>query len=417
MAVKTKRKQPKPPSIQGILTRFYGTMLPPKQQRKQARRETNLALQDSMRQLRTTYQRERERGLREQYAQGTYAGLLSGFGAPGSSEAQSIRDAYARAAGLSQAEAQGFIDPTVAQQGANIQASQATAQNLAGYTGDVAAITPGAATGAQQPGVNAMVLSYLNSLPRGTFAAQAESAAKGLGRAGAEAGGQFALRQAQMGQDLRELRDQYTMAVQDLQAKRPGLLQEALGRQTEGQRQDIATLISALSLQGQLGNQAFSQQLDVREQGRKEAATRADILAAMGLSPKGTLLPNFYRAPDGSVRKIPYGSRVGKGGKLVQDPNIPRAAKGQAQAKETQDRNRYLENVRADMLRAAQNAPLQIETEFSDITGRNKMMSRAQARQYLMSNFGQDAIRRYPGQSAAIKKMVEQVLTSLGFKK
>jgi hypothetical protein len=240
-----KKKAVKPLSMESLLRRYVaGTMMSPAQQRKQARRETTLAMNDSMRSLRTTYQRERERTLREQYAQGAWAGLLRGYGAEGSAESQSIKDAYAKAAGLQQAESEGFIAPTIAQQQANVGNAQAQAQTLSGFTGDVGTATPG---------VNAGVLNYLASLPKGTFAAQAESAAKGLSRAGAEAGGDFALREAQLGQSLREMQDEYTMAVKDLQAKRPGLFQEALGALKESGRGDLSTIINAMYLQNTMG--------------------------------------------------------------------------------------------------------------------------------------------------------------------
>lgn len=252
MAKKTKTPQANF-SLQGLLNRYFSSMLTPQQMRKQARRETNLAMQDSMRQLRTTYQRERERTLREQYAQGVYAGLLRGAAAPGSADAQAIRDAYAHAAGLSQAEQEGFILPTTAQQQANTEGATTVAQNVAGYTGDVAAITPGAATGAQQAGVNRDVLMYLASLPKGTFAANAEAAAAGLNREGARLAGEFGTREAALGQDLREMQDNYTMAVRDLLAKRPGQMQEALGNLRESGRGDFATMINALYLQNTMG--------------------------------------------------------------------------------------------------------------------------------------------------------------------
>ena len=99
-------------TIQSLINRYAASMMSPAQMRATARKETNIATRDSLRDLRTTYQMERERTLREQYAQGTYAGMLRGFGAPGSAEAQSVRDAYARAAGLNQAEARGLHRPT-----------------------------------------------------------------------------------------------------------------------------------------------------------------------------------------------------------------------------------------------------------------------------------------------------------------
>jgi hypothetical protein len=256
MATRTAvRKRNQGFSIDRLLNRYFSSMLTPQQMRQQARRETNVAVQDSMRQLRTTYQRERERDLREQYAQGAYAGLLRGFGSEGSAESNAVKEAYARAAGLSQAEGAGFIGPTIARQAADVGTGQGVSENLAGYTGDVSQITPGAPTGAQVPGTNEMVLSYLNSLPKGTFAAQAIAAAKGLGNVGAQAGSEFALREAQIGQDLRELRDQYTMNVRDLQAKRPGMLQEALGNLRESGRGDFATLINAMYLKNTMAGQ------------------------------------------------------------------------------------------------------------------------------------------------------------------
>ena len=109
-----------PPTIAGILTRFYGDSMISAEQRKAARKETNIAMNDSMLKLRRTYQRERERTLREQYAQGAWAGLLKGYGSEGSAESETIKNAYARAAGLTEAESRGFITPTIAQQQSNV---------------------------------------------------------------------------------------------------------------------------------------------------------------------------------------------------------------------------------------------------------------------------------------------------------
>jgi hypothetical protein len=223
-----------------ILANYYSGILSPGDQRKQARKDTNLAIQDSMRQLRTTYQQERERTLREQYAQGQWAGLLKGYGGEGSGGAGAIRDAYATAAGLSSKAGQGFIDSTTAQQGANVDAANADAANLAGYNGPN--VMPDA-------GANASVLSYLNSLPAGTFAADAEREATGLGSASAKAGSEFAFREAQLGQALREMSDKYTMGVKDVQSKRGGMFQDALKGLQESGRGDLATIINAMYLQ------------------------------------------------------------------------------------------------------------------------------------------------------------------------
>jgi hypothetical protein len=419
MAVKPKAKkarQPagaKIPSFNQIIGRLYGSMLTQKQMRKQARRETNLAMQDSMRQLRTTYQRERERGLREQYAQGAYAGLLRGFGAEGSAESQAVKEAYARAAGLTGAEQRGFITPTVAQAGANVAAGQATAENLAGYTGDITSAIPGGAAAAP----SGQVLNYLASLPAGTFAAEAEARAKGLGRAGAETAGQFALREAQLGQDLRELRDQYTMAVQELQAKRPGVLSEALGRYREGNRQDVATMLSAIGLQ-QTGFENLSQaterttgtQLDIRKQ-------RAAELAARGLAPDGkTPLPGFYRgsngrvipkgtyiAPDGSVQNVPSGYKVGPKGKLTPAP-YPSSKKGAAGGGDIPSASE-LSTLRGNLLEEAQ-------TRFTRFPagGKKGVPSQSEIVNYLMkSGILDDFLSQFSGSRDRARSIAQQI--------
>lgn len=240
MAKKGGRKTPNI-TIQSLINQYAASMLSPQAMRKTARKETNLAMQDSLRDLRTTYQRERERTLREQYAQGTYAGMLRGFGAPGSAEAEGIRNAYASAAGLNERFSQGLIDSTTTQQGANVDTGAAQNAQLAGYDGPT---IPG-----QDAGVNASVLSYLNSLPKGTFAAQAESRAKGLASAGAAAASPFALREAQLGQTLREMQDKYLMGRQDLNSSRASEFQKALSGLRESGRGDLSTLINAMYLQ------------------------------------------------------------------------------------------------------------------------------------------------------------------------
>ena len=270
--------------------------------------------------------------------------------------------------------------------------------------------------------MNAGVLNYLAGLPRGTFAAQAESAAKGLGRAGAEAGGEFALREAQLGQTLRELQDSYTMGVRELQSKRPGMLSEATAAtaRDRGRTSPRSSRRSGCSPRWEA--RRSSRGCRAERFGLKKRQTQAEILKSMGLSPKGQVLPDYYRAPDGRVRKIPYGSKVGKGGKLVPDKNNPARSSANKGQKVTQDRNIYFENVRADMIRAAKSEPLWTkgkEDEWGSVTGKAPepiRASKAKARAYLMTNFGSDAMGRYPGQKAAIKRMVEQVLNSLGFK-
>jgi hypothetical protein len=269
MAVKGRAKRQQNVTIQNLINRYAGSLLSPQDMRKTARKETNLAMQDSLRDLRTTYQRERERTLREQYAQGTYAGLLRGFGAPGSSEAEGVRNAYARAAALNQAEAQGFINPTTAQQGANVDTSQASNAALAGYSGPEVA--------GQNEGVNNSVLTYLNSLPKGTFAAQAEARAKGLASAGAAAASPFALREAQLGQTLREMQDKYLMGRQDLNASRAGELQKAIGALRESGRGDLSTLINAMYLQNTMGK--TQAELTGTYKGKPTQAARAEQAA------------------------------------------------------------------------------------------------------------------------------------------
>jgi hypothetical protein len=262
-------RRPRTPGINALINQYIRASLQtPAQQRKQARRETNLAIKDSMRQLRTTVQREREGLLREQYGQGAWAGLLRGYGAEGSAESQAIKDAYARAAGITSQAAQGFITPTIAQQQQYATAGQEASQAVAGYTGDV---------GTAAPGANAAVLGYLASLPRGTFEAEARAEAAGLGSAAAQAGAPFAFRQAELGQALRDLRDEYTMAVRDIQAKRPGMLQEALTGLRGERRSDFASIINALYLQNTLGR--TQAELTGVYRGRPTQAARAQAAA------------------------------------------------------------------------------------------------------------------------------------------
>lgn len=259
------RKKPAALSLNSLLNTYYRGLLSPQQQRQQARAQVNTQMQSSLRDLRTTYQTERERTLREQYAQGTFAGLLKGLGAPGSSEAESIRNAYAKAAGLSGAEQRGFISSTTAQQGADVGQANAANAQLAGYAGPD-----------QNPsaGQNADVLNYLSSLPPGTFASEAASKAAGLGASGAQAAGQFGLREQQLGQQLREMQDQYLLNRRDVDLKRPGLYQDAIGNLQTGNRSDIATLINAMYLQNTMGKtQADISGVDPRT-GRPTLAAR-----------------------------------------------------------------------------------------------------------------------------------------------
>jgi hypothetical protein len=339
MATKTKR-QPNI-TIQGILKQYLGGMLNPQQQRAQARKDTNLAMQQSMRELRQTYGRERERTLREQYAQGMYAGVLRGAAAPGSADEAAIKAAYARAAGLTGAEQRGFINPTTAQQQTNTDAASTVAQQAAGYEGDVAAITPGAATGAQQAGVNNSVLTYLSSLPAGTFAAEAEAAAKGANRANVTAAGEFAGREAMLGQTLREMQDKYTSAVADLKAGRASSLQEALGNYREGNRQDYATLLSGLGLLNTQQGNLLDYATDTAKLTQSQKDAKRKAMAARGMDINGKPLPGYYKDPktgrvlktgeyiagDGSVQKVPQGWRSARVASSCLRRTRPRAAR------------------------------------------------------------------------------------------
>src|SRR5262245_48672946 len=169
MATK-KRRQPQP-TLQSLISRMYSGMLTPQQQRAQARKDANVALQDQLRGLRLDYTRQRVQGLREQYAQGAYGDLLRGLGAEGSPEMEAIKRAYANAAGLNEGFAKGLVTSTTGQQAQNAAAGEQATEQLSGGT---VGTMPSA-------GTNAQVLNYLASLPRGTFMAQAEAQAKGQG--------------------------------------------------------------------------------------------------------------------------------------------------------------------------------------------------------------------------------------------
>jgi hypothetical protein len=395
--------------VSRILRRYYDSIfMTPQQQRALARKDTNLAIQDSMRDLERTRQRQYEQMKREQYAQSSYAGLLRDYGAPGSPEAQQIRDAYARAAGLNQRTAEGFISSTTGQQAANAAEGQATSANLAGEAGAM-----------PSSGQNADVLNYLASLPAGTFLAQGEAGAAALGSAAANAGGQFATRAAAVEGDLQELSDKYGVAVQDLLAKRPAMVADYLAKLRGDEAQSMGALGSLLALQGNQVSDAFGVTLDQAKLNADIAASKAKndlerkkirnkALFDQGLNPDGkTPRPGFYIAPNGTVQKVPYGSKVNAQGKLVKDPNIPGGSKA-GTAGAAPKRNDY-DEARKNMLERAQARWGLDKPRITKIP----VPSLAAIEQFVFNNAAKDFILAFPGQKQWARSAAKQTAIAI----
>ena len=142
-----------------------------------------------------------------------------------------------------------------------------------------------------------------------------------------------------------ETRRDYLDKVAELQAKRPSLFSEALSSGQQSRNQQLATLISALSLQSgnlqdlaqnKLATQKFrhdvatdKQQhlIDLAQLGLARTKAQISALNAMGLDQHGNPLPGNYKDPrTGRIMELPSGTVIGPKGlpiKLV----TPKGAK------------------------------------------------------------------------------------------
>jgi hypothetical protein len=148
-----------------------------------------------------------------------------------------------------------------------------------------------------------------------------------------------------------------------LEGQRPGLYAKAISDAQQEQRQNMATLITALTLQGTQANQ---QSLI----GSRSTGGRVAVAKVTGVDPKtGKILPGFWRNPShkNAAEKIPAGMTVSAdGGRLVALPSRGGGSKGPKKMTPAQIQTMIGKNAK-DAMSAVRKPPYsQVDPIFPD---------------------------------------------------
>ena len=314
---------PAPPTTEEVLRLLRAGLQTPAQQLGRARTIAAQEIAAAVAPLRVSARAAQQQAAAQAHSAEQFGLAL---GRLGGADAEAIRQAYAAAAGQTGALAAGLTGEARAAQQQAAAAESAALEQL----GQKPVAVP------NEAGAN--VTAYLGGTLPGSSLAGAGAAqyASALAARRAQA--------ARMGDVANELRGrsiatqrQLAEQVAQLQAQRPKLTREALESLAGERRQDVATLLTALQLQGNQWSDAAQVQQDAAELAAKRAAdqqqsaaakarARTSAFASQGLAPDGrTPLPGFYRDRAGVVRKIPTGMMINAAGQLVA---IPEDARG-----------------------------------------------------------------------------------------
>lgn len=325
-------------TLNSILNRYYSQLQTPAQQAKQANQQVNAQIQTALAGMRASTAAE-QAGYTKQQARATGFALAQ----------QSLENQYApQALSDYRQAAQDIQGLGTGLTGAVGAAQQAQANKAAA---DISALTGGrnTATGLDVPGMQNVAQYTGVTVPSSdlyTQAASAAASARYSTLANADKIHQIATDYAQKWQDAQH---QLNLNRQTLEATRPGLYTTASNTLASNARSDMATLVSALTLQNTMAN--TGSQIDSRSladtinkalapvkvaQGKagvtattaKTAATKAGTTKTAaqttGLLPGGILAPNFHwSSPDPKTRTpVSFDPK-----KYTLDPNDPTYSK------------------------------------------------------------------------------------------
>jgi hypothetical protein len=269
------RRQPKPLSFDRIMRQYMAsTFMTPGQIRKEARRETNLALKDSMRQVRYQSGRAYEEAKRQQNTANVMGQILASYR---SSDAAAMANAFSSQRQQMEMMNQGLLDPTIAAQQAGVQAGQQASEKLAGYEGAIPTMP--------SPAANALTARQLGiSIPSELLSTLGGAAyEQGLAGGSAQASRLGQMATQELDQRLKDIKKEYAAATREVLAKRPEMIQEALTNLRSNARSDFASIINAMYLKNTMaGTEAeltgtYRGKLTPAERERRQKAALAQM--------------------------------------------------------------------------------------------------------------------------------------------
>ena len=388
------RTAPPATGLGSVIAMIQAGIQTPKQQMSMARQMTNQQIAAEQRAIEAATQQTREDArLSAEQAEG-FSRALMGF-------RQFDADKVASAYGSQQAALGGFGQSLGATlQGteqAGIDASQADVNRLASGGVVPTYIPTGEGAGYVQ-GTTGRGAEYLNRVG-GAMSANELWQAHARGLEGADQAN--ALRY----QGLKAGRESLAK-IAEIQATRPKVFQEALQGLQGTRNQQLATLLSALSLQ--TGNVEDAQQANLANKKYKLSVQKeaANQLKDLGLSTTGTVLPGYYRDPKTNrVMKLPGGTVMGPKGMPVKlaTPKGKTAAsvKKPSLTDWAKTQSRMMEGG-LERLGIAEDSKGKVEIGWS----------LKNIKEYLRKQYGQAFINTY-GQAPQIESMVNTVANTL----
>jgi hypothetical protein len=381
-----------------LISQLSVGMMTPAQMNVAARGDVNAQIAAERAALQSASKEARDDAYRQAQASEGFSKALLGFAAH---DRAAIENAYGAAAGsLSSLGASLGGEMQGAEQGA-LAASQADVNRLA-PGGQVPTYVPSGEGAANVQGLTSGAAGALGQMGTG-YSEEALGRALASGIQGRDLADRYRYEGTKTNRE-------YLDKLAQLQATRPKLYSDALAQRQQSRNQQLATLISALSLQTGTAQ-------DVAKLGLDRAKLKASIgldlqkqtakqMADRGLTPTGQLLPDYYRDPrSGRVLKLPSGTVIGPKGLPVK-LSTPRA-KGGKQAKppslydwaKTQER----------MMRGGEDR-LGIG---ADSKGKVELWwSQKNIEDYLRKQYGQSFVNTY-GQPKQVDQMVKAVAATL----
>lgn len=391
-------------NINSILANYFGgSVMSPEQIRKTARQQVDDALTETTRGFDKERARAEEQARNDQMTQATFAMALAGMRGDHAGE---ISDAWRGAAGNMQSFANALgADVTGQQSGALAAGNQAV--DAMGLPGDVTA---------PNPANTAAVTSYVaGKLPADVYGARATAEYQQALARGDAVGARYWDNMIAAGFVGKQAQSDLASKKMEIEAQRPKLLREAEAALRGEARQDLATLMSALTLQNTFDNtgslitsrtkSATTAGKQAQTSAKNAATTRAKVT---GVLPNGQMAPGFYRNPaTGKVAKIPAGYVADPGSatglKKMPAGNAPKGDKaGVPKAPSLTDwqktRETMLDQGRTRLGLVGFSVP--------------KRWSKAQIRRYLMTQVGNDFVATY-GQRKRVEQIVSEAANTL----
>jgi len=384
-----------------LLQNVMGGALNPKQMRVEATRSVNDAIKAALGELRGTTAAAQKQATDQARA---YEGFAEMLAKERRTDAGYMNDLY-RDAAEDQARFAGNITGSV---GAAAQADAAAQQR------DVAAATgQGGYSGTDVPAMQGVGYFLGGQIPSARFSENAAYASNDMLRQGLASAARLGLEGAGMRGKAIDLQGELARERAKLIAGRAPAIREAMKGLSDDQRANLATLANVLYLQN------------------TQAKTTADLLGTY----QGQPTIDTYVDAQGRTRRYDpsqYRVKTSKNGSQFLEP-LPNPPSTSTSGKDpktgltpsqqnTQNRMREqaLQGGRQDMLKVASrtDGPLyKPQSPLEKGLRPPQRRSYAEARAHLMTTFANDLIKQFPDQKKRILQMVDETLSSAGFKK